>query len=191
MNIGYSSKLKYDLKSYPEKLEESVAGANYRLQEYQNYNENACLATFGPRSKFGASTIKSNQPALSQQLVDIESILSKRNMKLSKERNAEVNNIDVTKFKLKHQQICRSELDSESSRLSHPAFNYKESPQNRFYNLPRNPQANIFYDFSINTSLEEKDNFIPKMPSLVDVKKSLPVEDRKNSLAINCQKCKK
>jgi hypothetical protein len=38
------------------------------------------------------------------------------------------------------------------------------APINRFFDLHRDPQANIFYDYATNTSLEAKDNFVPDLP---------------------------
>jgi hypothetical protein len=48
--------------------------------------------------------------------------------------------------------------------MSDPAMFYRGAPINRFYDLNKDPQANIFYDWAINTSLEAKDNFIPELP---------------------------
>ncbi len=69
--------------------------------------------------------------------------------------------IPLTKL-LKQKDLgdCKNRyLDPITSRLTNPAFNYKEAPIDRFYNLNQNPQDNIFWNFAVNTDLEAKDNF--------------------------------
>lgn len=39
---------------------------------------------------------------------------------------------------------------------------------NRFYDLPANPQRNIFYSWATNTRLEAKDNHVEKIPQMRD-----------------------
>ena len=161
MNIGYSSKLKYDGCYYGDSVLESTSPGTYRLEPYFNYNPKACLQTIGPIG-FGVNTTVENGPALSQQMVDVESILSNRNVPLSRCRKAQVNDIDVTKMKSNSYSDCSNvrALAPESTKLFYPAYNYKEAQLNRFFNLPKDPQENIFYDFAVNTVLEAKDNFV-------------------------------
>jgi hypothetical protein len=170
LNIGHSSKLIYDCCAYTDRLDESTGPIKYKLDGNQIYNCNQCLSTLGPRSSSprgqGVSTAESiNHPiATSQELVDVESILSNRNVKHTKCRRDEVNQVnltDVEKFRLNHMRICNDTLNPLSSRLSMPAANYRDMAVNRFYNLPQFPQEPIFYNFAINTSLEAKDNFVP------------------------------
>jgi len=175
LNIGHSSKLIYDCCAYNDRLDESTSPVKYRLNENQIHNCNQCLSTLGPRSSSprgqGVSTsIKVDHPiATSQELVDVESILSNRNVKSSKCRRDQINQInltDVEQFKLSHMRICNDALNPFSSRLSMPAANYRDMSVNRFYNLSQFPQEPIFYDFAINTVLEEKDNFLAQSPKL-------------------------
>ena len=167
LNIGHSSRLPYDCCAYEDKLTESVGPLGYRLNPNQIHNCDQCLSTLGPRSSYqgqGVSTSVGHPVATSQALVDVESILSNRNVKTSKCRKDQVNNIDVTKFKLQHMRVCNDFLNPLSSRLSYPAANYRDMAVNRFYNLNQNPQANIFWNFAVNTTLEAKDNFIEQLP---------------------------
>jgi hypothetical protein len=167
LNIGHSSRTGYDKCYYPEKLEESVGPGSYRLNPNSIHNCSQCLSTLGPRSSYmgqGVSTAYGHPVATSQKLVDVESVLTNRNLKSTKCRKDEVNPIDVTKYGVKHMRVCSKYLDPEVSRLTYPTANYRDMAINRFYNLDRNPQANIFYDFSINTKLEAKDNFIMDVP---------------------------
>jgi hypothetical protein len=168
LNIGHSSRLGYDEQTYQDNLLDSVSPLNYRLNSNYDYNCQQCLSTLGPRSSAmgqGVSTWqgKGQLIAPSQKLVDIESILSNRNVRLSKSRDNEINKINVTKFKTQNLPECNRFLDPISSRLSLPASNYRDMAINRFYNLPQNPQKVIFWNFAVNSSLEEKDNHIEEL----------------------------
>lgn len=179
MNIGHSSRLPYDNSAYDDKLTESVSPLNYRLNPNQIYSCESCLSTLGPRSQhngIGVSTTVGFPPATSQSLVDVESILSNRNLYLNKCKAGEVNPIDVNKFELKHARICNDYLNPLSSRLSYPAFNYREMGINRFYNLNKNPQVNIYWDGATNTKLESKDNFIERIPNVRIYDATIPKE---------------
>jgi hypothetical protein len=164
-NIGNSSRLAYDNCAYPDRLSESVSPGVYRLQPYYNYNSDACMNLNGPRGQgYGVATTVENAPAMSQQLVDVESVLSNRNVRTSKCKDGNVNTVRPQNVKTINPRVCENDAFPRNSRLSHPAYNYKEMPMNRFYNLHRNPQANIFYDFAKNTVLEAKDNYIYPVP---------------------------
>ena len=181
INFGHSSRLPYDDSTYFDKVQESVAPLQYRMDTNNIYNCDACLSTLGPRSGFmgfGVSMPVENEPAVSQrpEVVDIESVLTNRNVYASKDRMNEVNSIDVTKLKLKNPKICNSFLNPISSRLSNPVANYRDMGVNRFYDLNKNPQANIFNDFAVNTTLEAKDNFIQEVPKIWSVVTSQPCE---------------
>ena len=167
LNIGHSSRLGYDECAYNDRLSESVSPLSYRINENYLQNCNQCLSTLGPRSSYmgqGVSTNVGFGSATSQRLVDVESILSNRNVKTTKCRRDGVNPIDVTKYKLQNQRLCNDYLNPLSSRLSYPAANYREVATNRFVDLNKNPQAVIFYDFAVNTKLEAKDNFHVELP---------------------------
>ena len=61
--------------------------------------------------------------------------------------------------------MCNSNvLETESSRLTHPIQNYKELSIDRFYDLDRNAQKPIFWNFSINSKLEAIDNYVMDCP---------------------------
>jgi len=167
LNIGHSSRLGYDSCAYSDKLEESVGPLGYRLDPNWQENCQQCLSTLGPRSSYmgqGVSSAVGHPIATSQKLVDVESILSNRNVKTSKCRRDNLNPINVTKFGVQHLRVCNDYLNPLSSRLTYPAANYRDMAVNRFYNLDRNPQTNVFYDFAVNTKLEAKDNFIVDIP---------------------------
>lgn len=165
MNFGHSSRLPYDDGVYEDKLRESTAPLGYRLSPDQMYNCKDCLSTLGPRGgRSGVSKRGTTGYAASQDLVDVESVLSNRNVKRSKLRSQGVNPVDVTQHKLVHARVCNNYLNPEATRLSYPASNYRDMPINRFYTLHKDPQANIFWDAAVNTRLEAIDNFKPDVP---------------------------
>ena len=108
--------------------------------------------------------------------MDVESILSNRNVIASKCKDGNVNEIDVRRFQLKHARICNDFLDPISSHLSNPPQNYREMGINRFYDLPTNPQSNIYMSWAVNTQLEAKDNYKVRLPRLAKFDPSLPKE---------------
>lgn len=179
VNIGHNSGFKADKCFYNDYLSESVGPLLYRLNPTQINNCQACLSVFGPRSShngYGDSTTVGHTTAPAQDLVDVESILSNRNVIASRCKDGKVNDIDVTKFHLQHARVCNDFLDPVASHLTAPPQNYRGMSINRFTDLPKNAQANIFYDFAINTQLEAKDNYQERIPRLVKFDPSLPKE---------------
>jgi len=181
VNIGHSSNSLYDRCAYDDYLSESVGPLLYRLNPNQINSCNACLSVFGPRSRsgppsYGVSTTVGHTTSPSQDLVDVESILSNRNVIASRCKDGKVNDIDVTKFQLQHARVCNDFLDPIATHLADPPQNYRGMSINRFFNLPKNAQANIFYPFAINTKLESKDNYKPRIPRLINYDPTLPEE---------------
>lgn len=197
VNFGHSSRLGYDTVAYADRLQESTDPLSYRLDYNKIHNEKQCLSVFGPRSSYmgsGVSTTVGHRVAPSQDLVDVESILTNRNVHLSKAKAGQVNPIDVTKFELQHARICDDTLNMASTRLTDPSKNYRGIAVNRFYDLPKNPQANIFYSFARNTTLEAKDNHRPNLPRVMNNDPTLPVENKAasgNCVRTQCPQCVK
>lgn len=170
INIGHSARLGYDNCYYPDRLQESVGPLGYRINPISRFNCKQCLSTLGPRTSYqgnSVSTYVDHPVATSQKLVDIESILSNRNVKESKCKNGNINFVNVTdadKFRMIDLGICNDFLNPLSSKLSYPSANYRDMAVNRFYNLNQNPQEPIFWNFAINSTLEAKDNFAAEIP---------------------------
>jgi len=181
MNFGHSSRLPYDEQTYNDQLQESVGPLNYRLNPDQISNCNRCLSTFGPRSSHGVSTGSNSHVAPSQNLVDLESVLSNRNVRLSKCKDCQVNNNDLSEFATEPVSLCDNEMDPISSRLTNPVANYRGMSINRFIDHNKNPQDTIFWNFAVNTQLQARDNYSPNIPSVKDSDETLPVAtDQKN-----------
>ncbi len=170
MNIGYSSRLPYDEETYVDKVSESTYSVNYRINSNQIYNGQRCRSRFGPRSGYmghGVSVPRDLGYAEAQDLIEVDSIFSNRNVKESKSKKGKVNPENpIDTYKLFDSKTCSNELDPLYSKDTHPASNYRDLEVNRFYNLPRNPQNVIFEDFAVNTRLEAKDNFKQNTPQL-------------------------
>lgn len=167
LRIGQSNRLSYETQAYADRLAESTGPLGYRLNPQSRYNCGQCLSVFGPRTSLmgnSVSTTVGHPVATSQRLVDVESILSNRNVKTSKARRDQVNPINVLDMPQQNLGQCSEFLNPMSSRLMYPVANYRDVAMNRFYNLTKNPQVNIFYDFAVNTKLEAKDNFDPDIP---------------------------
>jgi len=184
MNIGHSSKLQYDDCYYPDHLSESANPGDYRLQQYSTYNCDSCFAPFGVISSVngaGVSTSETYGPAMAQRLVDVESNLSNRHLGQSICRSGRVNTTDISKLKNNDLPSCNKSLTPEYSHYTSTPKNFRDVQINRFYNLKKNPQDPIFYDFGINTKLEAKDNYTPVGPRVFDQRAVLPTEDCKKS----------
>lgn len=193
INFGHSSRLAYDKCFIQDDIAEAVSPMLYRLNPHQINSCSACLSVFGPRTSsgprsYGVSTTTGHVTAPSQANVDIESILTNRNVIASKCKDGKVNDIDVTKFHLQHARTCNDFLDPVASHLTNPPQNYRGMTINRFFNLPNNPQINIFYDYAVNTKLEAKDNYRERIPRLVRYDPALPRElrGRRRPCKYNC-----
>lgn len=177
--FGTSSRLKDDFDYYQDYVDQSVASGNYRLDV--NYVDNCkkCLPRFGPRTNnaslsYGVSTVLPYSNPQFKNTVDVESILTNRNVPASRAYYGGVNPINVTKLPLHDAPICNNFLDPISTHLTNPPINYKGAAVNRFYDLTRDVQKNIFWDFSINTQLEAKDNHFERIPRTFGNQYNLP-----------------
>ena len=186
IQFGHSSRLGYDNCAIQDDIAQSVSPLLYKVNPNQINNCQACLPVFGPRSNsYGISTTVGHRTSPSQDLVDVESILSNRNVLASKCKDGNVNDIDVTKFNLQHARICNDFLDPIASHLTNPAQNYRELAINRFYDLPTNPQNPIFYNFAVNTHLEAIDNYREAVPKNRNYDATLPREYTGKAKACN------
>ena len=180
INYGASTRSKYDIGYYNESVDESVGPFNYKLEPYQFNNSQRGLSVFGPRESqngVGISTISGPVIAPRQAMVDVESILKNRNVPLSRTRAAGINNIDISKFKLHDTNTCSRYLDPIATYLTNPSYNYRELSVNRFYSLDRPIQQALYWDKSVNTQLEARDNYKVKIPKIMDPYSVLPKAD--------------
>ena len=170
MEIGEFTRLPYTDNAYKDKEFISVGPGNHNVDFNSMYNDRFCLSTSGPRyttmGPMNSMPLTPTMHAFSQNLVDLESILSNRNVHTSKARTGHLNPINPTRDKAKYQvPECGRNLIPEYSRLEDPPCNYRDMSINRFYNPIRDLQKNIFYDFAVNTRLEVKDNYKLERPT--------------------------
>ena len=177
-NYGASDKLQYDNSYINDDIEQSTAPLLSVLDPNRVKNCNNCLSLFGPRAGHNGvgDSIPIANPGLTpaQELVDIDSIMSNRNVKNDRSKKGKVNTVDVFKFKTYDVKYCDRGLDPLSSILTYPKQLYREIAINRFYDLNLNPQTNIYYDWAVNTQLEAKDNYDYPYPFSLANDGSLP-----------------
>ena len=171
INFGHSSRSIYDGCAYDFWKSTAVGPGEYKVNPEQMYNCNGCLSTYGPRGgSYGVSTTVGNVVAQKQALVDVSSVLSNRNVPLSRCPEDGVNPINPTKFKMQDASLCNDYLDPIASRLSNPSKNYRGMSINRFECLNQNPQLPVFYPYAINTQLEARDNYLAIKPTSINGK---------------------
>ena len=162
-NYGVSSRLQYDNDYINDSIEQSTAPLMSQIDPNRVKNCNQCLSYFGPRQGHNGwgDSIALSEPGLTpaQSLVDIDSIMTNRNVKQDRSKKGMVNMVDVFKFKTFDSTICDRALDPLSSISTFPKQLYREMSINRFYDLNINPQVNIYYDWAVNSQLEAKDNY--------------------------------
>lgn len=165
-NNGHYSRPKYDNCAYPDSLSQSTGPYAYIMNTDARHNCNGCLSTFGPVSGFmgaGVSSQTGDVVAAAQENIDVDTIMSNRNVPISKCKRGKVNPISLDEIKTVNTQVCDDLLNIQHSRLTDPAMFYRDSAINRFYDLPKDPQANIFYDFPVSSKQQAKDNFVPEI----------------------------
>jgi hypothetical protein len=162
-NYGASSKLQYDQNFIHDDIEQSTAPLMSVLDPNRVKSCSQCLSLFGPRAGhngWGDSIpIPNSGLTPAQELVDIDSIMSNRNVRADRSKRGMVNDIDVFKFKTYDATLCGKGLDPLSSLLTYPRPLYREMSINRFYDLNINPQVNIYYNGAVNSQLEATDNY--------------------------------
>lgn len=177
-NYGVSSRLTYDNDFINDNIEQSTAPLLSVIDPNRVKNCNQCLSYFGPRQGHNGwgDSIALSEPGLTpaQSLVDIDSIMTNRNVKQDRSKKGMVNMVDVFKFKTYDSKICDRALDPLSSITTFPKQLYREMSINRFYDLNLNPQVNIYYDWAVNSQLEAKDNYDYPYPFILNTDNTLP-----------------
>ncbi len=179
-NYGNSSRLQYDTSYIMDSEEQSTAPLESVLDPNRVKNCNQCLSLNGPRPSLNGwgDSIPIANPGLTpaQQLTDIDSIMSNRNVKASRDKNGGLNPVDLSKFKLYDAATCGKTLDPLSSLLTYPKQLNRETSINRFYDLNINPQKNIYWNWTTNSQLEARDNYKTPYPYSLneDIQEELP-----------------
>lgn len=177
-NYGYSGNLVYDPEFIRDDIEQSTAPLMSVLDPNRVKNCSQCLSLNGPRAGHNGwgNSIPIAKPSITpaQDLIDIDSIMSNRNVKQDRSKKGKVNMVDVFKFQNYNAKLCDRGLDPLNSTLTYPKQLYREMSINRFYDLNINPQVNIFYPWAVNSQLEAKDNYDYPYPYFIGMDETLP-----------------
>lgn len=176
INFGHSSKMIYDQNYLNDQTKRSTGPLQYKLNNNPFYNCEQCLTNNHPG--------KSKNSYLNKNQIDIESILSNRVLKANKQWDSKYNPYTVSKLKKdfdqnneweKSNKVCKkNKLEPISTKLSNSNINLREVSLNRFLDLPMDSQKNIYWNRSINTQLEARDNYKEKIPKLKNYDPTLP-----------------
>jgi hypothetical protein len=179
-NFGVSSNLVYD----PDyMLDETVQSTSPMLSvmdpnRIKNCNQCLSMAGSGPRPSHNGwgDSIAVDNPGLApaQQLTDIESVLYNLNVKNDRSKKGKVNPVDVFKFETFNSTFCNKDLDPLDTLQTYPKSLYREMSINRFYDLNKNPQENIYYSWTENSQLTAKDNYDNPYPYVQPGDETLP-----------------
>lgn len=152
--IGNSTKLLYDDCYSNGKIKQDQDSSNYMLNIDSIYNINTCLQTSSPGSTISSQHVVQYAPAMSQQLIDYESILTGRNMKSDKCNK--VNNFNINDVNLINMDICNKNTNIETKNSK----SNKELHNNYSLNLKPSCMPPLYWANNINTKLEAIDNYV-------------------------------
>lgn len=178
--IGASDRLIYDPCYNRDRTVQSTNPLQYRVNAnaIKNCNECSSLSGAGPRASLNgygdATLLDRSYAAPAQQLIDVDSILSNRNVLQSKCKTAHFNPVNVTKLRENQSKKCNKFLDPITTSLTNPKELYRELNINRFVDIGQNPQPVIFWNFASDTYLEAIDNYTLRLPNVKDVDMTLP-----------------
>jgi hypothetical protein len=180
LNYGVSSRLKYDNTYVNDRTQQSTAPLQSKMDPNRTNNCNKCSPNVGSSVRPSHNGWQDNLPvpypnnAPAQQVTDIESVLTNRNVKKSRDKTGGLNPVNPLNYKTYDNVSCGKGLDTMSSILTFPKQFYREMSINRFYDLNINPQVNIYWDNAENTRLTAKDNYSYPYPFSLDDDMSLP-----------------
>jgi hypothetical protein len=163
-NYGNSSKLAYDVGCIKDSIQQSTAPIQSTMDPNRIRNCKQCLSLNGPRASYmgwagDSLPIASAGVSPFNQVIDVDSIMSNRNVKQERTKKGKVNPVDINKFKLYDSPECNHFLDPLNTTLTTPKQLYREMSINRFYNQNLPNDKPIFWNFEINSRLQAADNF--------------------------------
>lgn len=184
----------YDPSAYNLQINRSIGPGDYRLFGSFAENSNQCISVFGPiGSKADVSVVKNNTDLTFENMVDVDSILSWRNHKLSKDNNYIPSKLPVPKINNKNE--CCNKLSAEDTRFTHPIDNYRCLSLTTYQYEPHimvNPQCyiqDIYSRNGLNSRLYSKDMYILKEQKFWDKGDAFP-KPTNNHVPLNNNNCK-
>jgi|APSaa5957512622_1039677.scaffolds.fasta_scaffold14897_2 hypothetical protein len=174
-----STRIPYDECAFKEEVTQSVIPGLYHLYDGQYENKDKCIFYAGPRN-----TRTYNSSEVSQvdrnNLVDVDSILSGRNVPLTRcmeGRKMEDLNKQCDGLKIQNPLLCSDFLLPTETRYSHPAERYKAMPCVGCFPLEYpmiDPKEFVFWGHNgisrdgLGTRNYVKDNYTEKTPNVIN-----------------------
>lgn len=160
--------LRSDLCYMNSQIQQSVGPMEYKLNINQIKSCERARPAGGeaPRgATYGVSTTGRGAWLNVVRDVDVESLLTQRSVDTKRCASGELVMMDVKHAPLVHEMPTNKFLNANFTHLTYPIQDYKELSINRFESLPKDPQDSIFWDFSLDTRILQKDCFIQKYPT--------------------------
>jgi hypothetical protein len=184
------NRTKYDSTAYDKELISSISPGEYRIFNSFPESDDKCFAEYNPSSKGNSDDVKSNNLAV-WQLADVESDLSRRNMKLKKDIK---NNMNW--YALNNKKNCSSEISPEDTRFTHPIDNYRSMSLTEYFMEPYlsvNPQNDItqMVLYGISSRLYSKDAYVMPEQAMWEDGKAFPPPAISKSLKSSDDFCTK
>ena len=165
---AFSSQQRYDVKATIEATKRSTDPGQYMLDTNYANNCATCFAPYGPTSVRGGATVPGY-------VVDVDSIL-RGFTKIHSKSNEQQQPDDLSGYELEMPVDCNAFVETEYSRYTNPIQAYRGIQPDRFYELNQDPQCNIFWDFSVNTQLQARDNHVTDWQVPMNQRDLLPTQ---------------
>lgn len=141
----------------------------YSYDEHSNFSNSTYQYQMDPNRYYNLNNpLYANPGTITRpnNIVNVETFLSNRTIKHSKNRDHNINIVNTNKVPAPKQYNYNDTLPSISTHLQvqHPPT--REQFVNRFDPLLSNPQRNIYWNRSTMTQLEAKDNYQVKLPKI-------------------------
>jgi hypothetical protein len=183
------NKLMYDENSFEERVTSMTRPGDYRLARFMNFNNTRCSSSVGPRNNRTGNNSEITQPSNWKGLVEIDNVLSNRDMLHSKSRDYR---LMADKQKRLYANCldyeasgCSNFLRPEDTRLTNNKQDYRGIYWGRMGNKGypiRDPRVFVFDGHNtttqhevpyenirtgVNTRLEFRDNYKMRLPLMI------------------------
>ena len=158
MAAGMFTHQSNDPRAYAQKLMRDTYQSNYNLASYYANPPKPCLAN-------NLSAGNKMYPSYIGRDVNLESVLQGQTRISSKDNKIDMPDPLPRSTRGVRDEIdeCNDFLESEYTRYTNPAYEIRglTTEDLRMEYPKEDPQCHIFESFSVNTRLQEKDNFVP------------------------------
>lgn len=172
------SRIKYDKSAYDLQMKRSTEPGNYRLYGPSAESCDSCFSYDGPiGAKSDVSLVKKSSELSFEKMVQVESDLSWRNNKLSKNNNGLV---ALDNSMLINKPSCSNKLTPEDTRFTHPINDFRSMSLTNLQVHPHlqvNPQCHVqelSNRLGMNSRLYAKDFYKIPAQEFIDNGEALP-----------------